>query len=188
MKYACRQTISEKVILIKSKRKILFAGICAILFVLLVFLIRMVDVAATGPEGTNIGLSHLNKAVFDMFGVNMLWCTITGWIGVTALFVVFLFAFPSSNTMMVCTIMGSTMMLLNKYIGMTGLRKFLFVICGLAIAVTVMGRLISGVYWFTDIVGGVLVSTTLLSLFSWVVERFKDELELAEKVYFLLGP
>ncbi len=37
--------------------------------------------------------------------------------------------------------------------------------CLSVIAVTVIGRLIAGVHWFTDILGGILISITLLSIF-----------------------
>jgi undecaprenyl-diphosphatase len=43
--------------------------------------------------------------------------------------------------------------------------------CAPIIAVTIVGRLISGVHWITDIIGGILISTSLLFLFSWVRVR-----------------
>ena len=39
--------------------------------------------------------------------------------------------------------------------------------------VSVIGRLISGVHWFTDILGGVLLSYALLQLFSGVLEKLR---------------
>jgi undecaprenyl-diphosphatase len=36
------------------------------------------------------------------------------------------------------------------------------------LVIAVAGRLLSGVHWFTDIVGGVLISMTLLACFSGV--------------------
>ena len=77
-------------------------------------------------------------------------------------------SFPSSHTMLVCVIMGSASMLFNQYIKGDLLRKVLRIICFACIGVTVAGRLVSGVHWFTDIVGGILISTALLALFSGI--------------------
>ena len=75
-------------------------------------------------------------------------------------------SFPSSHTMLVCVVLGSAMALLHKYIKGNALCVVLEIVCGLVIAVTVIGRLISGVHWFTDIIGGLLISACLLALFS----------------------
>ena len=75
-------------------------------------------------------------------------------------------SFPSSHTMIVCVIMGSAAMLTDKYIKSKTLSKALRLICYAVIGVTVVGRLISGVHWFTDIVGGSSISAMLLSLYA----------------------
>jgi undecaprenyl-diphosphatase len=74
-------------------------------------------------------------------------------------------SFPSSHTMLVCIIMGSAAMLLGKYIRNKKLCTAIRVMCLAIIAFTVIGRLIAGVHWFTDILGGILISITLLSFF-----------------------
>jgi len=48
------------------------------------------------------------------------------------------------------------------------------VICFLVVLVTVGGRLWCGVHWFTDIVGGILLSLTMLLLFSAAVSGGRD--------------
>ena len=83
-------------------------------------------------------------------------------------------SFPSSHTMVVCVIMGSAMLLLCKYVKQKGLCTVLQILCALIIGITVCGRLISGVHWFTDILGGILISVTLLSLYAAVLERMKN--------------
>ena len=77
-------------------------------------------------------------------------------------------SFPSSHTMLVCVIMGSAMMLIDRYIAVKTLRGLLRIICAVIIGVTVIGRSIAGVHWFTDILGGILISASLLALFAEV--------------------
>ena len=201
------------------------------LTVILIALVRLVDAAPIGAQGTSIGLSHLNQFVFDLFGVNMLWYNITDWLGVAAVLTGFVFAvtglvqlikrrsllkvdreilalgglyivviglylffenviinyrpiimpdntspeasFPSSHTMLVCVIMGSAAMLINRYIRNKPLNRILRAVCYVIIGVTVVGRLIAGVHWFTDILGGILISVTLLSLYEEVISHGK---------------
>ena len=77
-------------------------------------------------------------------------------------------SFPSSHTMIVCVIIGSAMILLSRYIKKKTLCRVLQVICFAIIVITVVGRLLSGVHWFTDILGGILISTALVALFSGI--------------------
>jgi len=208
----------------KRNGKLILSASCFIGTVILIILLRLVDVAPIGPDGTDIGLSHINQFFFNLSGVNLLWYNITDWLGIIAILTAFLFAaagliqlikrksflkvdreilslgglyliviglyvlfekaivnyrpiimpgctqpeasFPSSHTMLVCVIMGSTVMLIGKYIKNRPLCVLLKTFCILTIGITVIGRLISGVHWFTDILGGILISVSLLSLFS----------------------
>ena len=75
-------------------------------------------------------------------------------------------SFPSSHTMLVCVLMGSTIMLIGRYLKKKNMSTIIRIICAVIIVLTVIGRLICGVHWCTDIIGGVLISITLLSLFS----------------------
>ena len=84
-------------------------------------------------------------------------------------------SFPSSHTMIVCIIMGSAVMVMKKYIRKKALQKVLTALCCAIIAVTVIGRLISGVHWFTDIIGGILISVSLLTAFSLIINREKKK-------------
>lgn len=216
----------------KRKRKILTASVSGLLFAVLIILVRFVDVQAFGPEGTRIGLSHLNRLVFEQLGVHMLWYEITDWLGIAAIGTALLFAmvglaqwvkrrsilkvdkeilalgglyliviglyvlfelsivnyrpiimpgsthpeasFPSSHTMLVCVIMGSAMLLLRKYVKRNALCSALRVLCTAIIGITVIGRLISGVHWFTDILGGILISVMLLNLYAAILERIEN--------------
>ena len=59
------------------KKKCITSAVCFGLFLLLILLIKTVDVAAVGPEGTEIGLSKLNVAVHNLFGENLGWYKVT---------------------------------------------------------------------------------------------------------------
>jgi len=54
----------------KSSKTLVYAIGFFILFLVMVFLVKNVDVAAIGPEGTSIGLSHINKEFNEFTGVN----------------------------------------------------------------------------------------------------------------------
>ena len=81
-------------------------------------------------------------------------------------------SFPSSHTMLICSVMGSTAMVLKKYVKRDALRMGLQVGCVIVAVITVAGRLLSGVHWVTDILGGVLLSCALLALFSLLRDFF----------------
>ncbi len=81
-------------------------------------------------------------------------------------------SFPSSHTMLICSVMGSTALVLKQYISRDALRMGLQAGCIIVAAVTVVGRLLSGVHWFTDILGGVLLSCALVALFSLLCDFF----------------
>ena len=79
-------------------------------------------------------------------------------------------SFPSSHTMLICCVMGSTVLMLKHYVKSFELRVGLQAGCLVVAAVTVVGRLLSGVHWMTDIVGGVLLSCALVALFAAMVK------------------
>ena len=71
-------------------------------------------------------------------------------------------SFPSSHTVLCCSVLGSFLVVL-RLSGETGkLSTTVRVILWVLIAVAVVGRLVSGVHWFTDILGGVLLSFALV--------------------------
>ena len=77
-------------------------------------------------------------------------------------------SFPSSHTMLIMTVMIAVMIVSDKYFGDL-FGAFVRALCFITTLVTVGGRLWCGVHWFTDIIGGILLSATLLFLFAAVV-------------------
>ena len=199
------------------------------LFIILIILVKTVDVAAVGPAGTVIGLSSVNSAVHELFGLNMVWYDITKYLGAFAILVALGFAgmgvwqlikrksiaevdkeiltlgglyavvvalyalfevviinyrpvimpdntvpeasFPSSHTMLICVVIGSAVMLTDRYVKNNRLCMLLKAIGIAIIIITVVGRLICGVHWLTDIIGGVLISISLLNLYSSLIRK-----------------
>lgn len=74
-------------------------------------------------------------------------------------------SFPSTHTMLVCVIMGSAAMVLGRRVQSKGLKRLLQGFCILVILLTAVGRLLAGVHWFTDVLGAILLSLTLLLLY-----------------------
>ena len=214
------------------KKKCITSAVCFGLFLLLILLIKTVDVAAVGPEGTEIGLSKLNVAVHNLFGENLGWYKVTNVLGYLAILIGLCFAamgglqliyrrsilkvdkeilllgalyvvtvifyiffekvivnyrpillpdgegveasFPSSHTMLSCVILGSGLQLLKKYGKKnTTLELVLTVVFAVMLALIVAGRLISGVHWFTDILGGILLSVALLNAYEGLLKLWK---------------
>lgn len=73
-------------------------------------------------------------------------------------------SFPSTHTMLGCVIFGSAVMVLPRFVKNGSLLRVLRGLCIAALVLTVVSRLLSGVHWFSDILGGLLLSLALLSL------------------------
>ena len=80
-------------------------------------------------------------------------------------------SFPSSHTVLAFVIFGAIAMMLKDYLQDKRLVSMLQNACLVLILVSVIGRLISGVHWFTDILGGIFLSYALLMVFSGLLEK-----------------
>ena len=79
-------------------------------------------------------------------------------------------SYPSSTTMLVLCVMPTAAMQLRSRIQSKALRRFVFGGIVVFVAFMVIGRLISGVHWLTDIIGGILISVGLVILYRAVVK------------------
>ena len=71
-------------------------------------------------------------------------------------------SYPSSTTMLVLCVMPTTLMQLNARIKSQTLKRWVGFGITAFILFMVIGRLLSGVHWFTDIIGGALLSAGLV--------------------------
>lgn len=84
-------------------------------------------------------------------------------------------SYPSSHAMLFATILPLIIYQVWYYIKNKPWRIALTIIIGLLLAVGVVGRLLSGLHWFTDIVAGVIISCCFNILYCWLVRLLKVE-------------
>jgi undecaprenyl-diphosphatase len=78
-------------------------------------------------------------------------------------------SYPSSHTVLAMCVAVSFVMISKKYFGK--FTKFLNFIVLTLLTLVIAGRIISGVHWLTDIVGGVLISCALISMFNTLIDK-----------------
>lgn len=78
---------------------------------------------------------------------------------------------PSSTTMLALCILPTAMMQLKTRIRGDAVRRAILGILAAFTFFMVVGRLISGVHWLTDIIGGVLLSVGLVMLYAFATKR-----------------
>ena len=79
-------------------------------------------------------------------------------------------SYPSSHTILAICICGSSIILNNSIFKNNKIAKFENIISFIIIIMLPLLRFISGVHWFTDIIGGVLLSFSLLLFFKYFVD------------------
>ena len=82
-------------------------------------------------------------------------------------------SFPSSHTVLTVCIMATAAMQLKRRIADKKAAEIAQWVCIGIAAVTIIGRLLSGVHWFTDILGGLLISAALVMLY-YAVLKYLD--------------
>lgn len=81
-------------------------------------------------------------------------------------------SYPSSTTLLVMCVMPTAMIQLKRRIKRGVLRSIVVSAIAAFTAFMVLGRLVSGVHWLTDIIGGALLSQGLVLLYDfWVASK-----------------
>ncbi len=220
----------------KNKRPVLpfaLGAAFSALFLLLIVLVRVADVAAIGPGATKIGLSHINNSFHLWIGFHDPLYQTAKWLGILAIAVAagiafltlwqwirrkslwkvdkllltldFLYAvtvafylffelvvvnyrpvllasevapaasFPSSHTLLACSVFGSAFWPIAKYLKQRALKIAAWCASGALLAGTVLCRLFSGVHWLTDILGGLLLGAALICWFWFATIQLNEK-------------
>lgn len=82
-------------------------------------------------------------------------------------------SYPSSTTILTVVLLASALDQIYIYLKNQKVRTSLFTSIGIIAVFFVVGRTISGVHWLTDIIGGLLLSALLLSIYLTLKEVLK---------------
>lgn len=82
-------------------------------------------------------------------------------------------SYPSSHTMLTICLCGSSIMI-NKKLYNNKLTNYMNTFSIIIILVVVILRLISGVHWFSDILGGIIIASALLMSLYTVLTKKSD--------------
>ena len=202
-----------------KRKKLTVTILLLVSSIIFIVLLKRIDVKCDAVNNSCIGFATINKFLFNKIGVNMLWYTITDWLGIIPILISIVYAFvglfqlikrkslkkvdtemiilgifyiivmsiyilfekyiinyrpilmngfleasfPSSHTLMTICLCGSSI-IINNRLFKNNFTKIINIISIFIIFITIIGRFISGVHWFTDIIGGTLISSFLLML------------------------
>lgn len=84
-------------------------------------------------------------------------------------------SYPSSHTLLSICICGSAL-LINKYLfNNEKIYKYINIVSIISMVLIVLGRLLSGVHWASDIIGSIIISITLLKILETYYLSIKKE-------------
>ncbi len=98
--------------------------------------------------------------IFEMFPVNYRPILIQGFMEAS---------YPSSTTLLVLCVMPTLNFQVNRRLKNVGVKKSICILTNIFSAFMVIGRMLSGVHWFTDIVGSIMLSAGLFYIYKAVV-------------------
>ena len=85
-------------------------------------------------------------------------------------------SYPSSTTLLVLSVMPTLIFQVNRRLENVLLKKTVCILTSMFSVFMVIGRLVSGVHWFTDIIGSVMLSAGVFCIYKAVVLMcYKEE-------------
>lgn len=79
-------------------------------------------------------------------------------------------SYPSSHTILAVCIMSAAILYALRRIHDNRIRNAVIAVSAVIMAIVVIGRFLSGVHWFTDIIGGLVLSAALVMLYYSVLK------------------
>ena len=84
-------------------------------------------------------------------------------------------SYPSSTTLLVMCVMPTAMIMISRRTKNQLLKNVILFLLFLFTIFMVAGRLVSGVHWMSDIVGGAVLSAGLVMIFYSLIEMCSDK-------------
>ena len=84
-------------------------------------------------------------------------------------------SFPSTHVMVVATIFFITTMILPKYIKSKTLRIILVITMTVLISLTCIGRVVSGMHWPADVIGGLVFAFVFSEIYYQITKKRKQK-------------
>ncbi|MBE5743159.1 MAG: phosphatase PAP2 family protein [Clostridiales bacterium] len=84
-------------------------------------------------------------------------------------------SYPSSHTLLSLCVISSALILVKDFISNKKLQIGAYAVGGFIMLATVVTRLLSGAHWLTDIIGGIILSCALISLFYTAVTFIREK-------------
>ena len=105
--------------------------------------------------------------IFEMFPINYRPILIEGFMEAS---------YPSSTTLLVLSVMPTLVFQVNQRVENAVFRKIICILTSIFSAFMVIGRLVSGVHWFTDIVGSIMLSAGMFCIYkAFVLLSYKED-------------
>lgn len=82
-------------------------------------------------------------------------------------------SYPSSTTMLVLCVMPTAILQMKSRMKKNALRNALLAVISAFTVFMVIGRVLSGVHWISDIIGGILLSSGLVQMYNAVCEYWR---------------
>ena len=110
--------------------------------------------------GVYYSIVILGYLIFEMIPINYRPILIEGFLEAS---------YPSSTTLLVLSVMPTLNFQIKRRLENITIKKIICILSSSFSVLMVIGRLISGVHWFTDIVGAIILSTGLFFIYKAVV-------------------